>query len=466
MKKIFITILVLISVQSFGQGFTKKYFERMSSAGVIDSGYVRVPGDSVFLYLTDAFVTRTKEYYSPFYNPVIPDGFSNFTLFADGVYRNFLPRAQTVRWDSVNGKPSAVINLSGTNTGDNATNTQYSGLAASKQDALGFTPLNPANNLSEVTPATARTNLGLVIGTNVLAPNGNGSSLTNLTASQVSLGNVDNTSDANKPVSSATQTALNLKANIASPIFTGTVSGITSTMVGLGNVTNESKSTMFTNAAFTGTFNVTDGSIANSDLANSAVANLSGTNTGDNAANTTYANDYRAANFIAGTNYLAPNGSAAALTNNTGGWTELVVSGSNATTTGQVLVDITGLVSGTLSNSTKYEVEVILDAGTSAVTTGTQYAIQTGGTGGAGVVSAIILGTTTVNAATQVTLSAPNAAIGTFLTTSGTSGIIKISGFVTTRGTGTATISVQHLKVTSGTSTVRTGSKMRIRLAQ
>lgn len=41
----------------------------------------------------------------------------------------------------------------------------------------------------------------------------------------------------------------------------------------------------------------------------------SGTNTGDNAANTTYANDYRAANFVAGTNYLAPNGSAASLTN-------------------------------------------------------------------------------------------------------------------------------------------------------
>lgn len=37
----------------------------------------------------------------------------------------------------------------------------------------------------------------------------------------VGLGNVDNTSDANKPVSTATQTALNLKANIASPTFTG-----------------------------------------------------------------------------------------------------------------------------------------------------------------------------------------------------------------------------------------------------
>jgi hypothetical protein len=39
----------------------------------------------------------------------------------------------------------------------------------------------------------------------------------------VGLGNVDNTSDANKPVSTATQTALNLKANIANPTFTGTL---------------------------------------------------------------------------------------------------------------------------------------------------------------------------------------------------------------------------------------------------
>jgi hypothetical protein len=37
----------------------------------------------------------------------------------------------------------------------------------------------------------------------------------------VGLSQVDNTSDANKPVSTAQQTALNLKANIASPTFTG-----------------------------------------------------------------------------------------------------------------------------------------------------------------------------------------------------------------------------------------------------
>jgi hypothetical protein len=59
-----------------------------------------------------------------------------------------------------------------------------------------------------------------------------------VTKSMVGLGNVDNTSDANKPVSTATQTALDLKANLAGPTFTGTVSGITKTMVGLGNVDN------------------------------------------------------------------------------------------------------------------------------------------------------------------------------------------------------------------------------------
>jgi hypothetical protein len=45
-----------------------------------------------------------------------------------------------------------------------------------------------------------------------------------ITKSMVGLGNVDNTSDANKPVSSATQTALDLKSPIASPSFTGDVS--------------------------------------------------------------------------------------------------------------------------------------------------------------------------------------------------------------------------------------------------
>ena len=72
-----------------------------------------------------------------------------------------------------------------------------------------------------------------------------------ITKSMVGLGSVDNTSDTSKPISTATQSALdlkssitdvdaslNLKANLANPTFTGTVGGITKSMVGLGSVDN------------------------------------------------------------------------------------------------------------------------------------------------------------------------------------------------------------------------------------
>ena len=59
-----------------------------------------------------------------------------------------------------------------------------------------------------------------------------------ITKSMVGLGNVDNTADSDKPVSTAQQSALDLKAPLASPTFTGTVNGITKSMVELGNVDN------------------------------------------------------------------------------------------------------------------------------------------------------------------------------------------------------------------------------------
>jgi hypothetical protein len=53
-----------------------------------------------------------------------------------------------------------------------------------------------------------------------------------ITKTTVGLANVDNTSDASKPVSTATQTELNLKANLAGPTFTGTVVLPSTTSVG------------------------------------------------------------------------------------------------------------------------------------------------------------------------------------------------------------------------------------------
>jgi hypothetical protein len=65
-----------------------------------------------------------------------------------------------------------------------------------------------------------------------------------VTKSQVGLGNVDNTSDANKPVSTATQTALNLKADAsalsAHTSNTSNPHSVTKSQVGLGNVDNTS----------------------------------------------------------------------------------------------------------------------------------------------------------------------------------------------------------------------------------
>lgn len=71
-----------------------------------------------------------------------------------------------------------------------------------------------------------------------LTTNGTVASWSDVSKTAVGLGSVDNTSDVNKPVSTAQQTALNLKANLVSPTFTGTVGGVTAAMVGLGNVNN------------------------------------------------------------------------------------------------------------------------------------------------------------------------------------------------------------------------------------
>lgn len=63
-----------------------------------------------------------------------------------------------------------------------------------------------------------------------------------VTKTQVGLGNVDNTSDADKPVSTAQATALALKANLSSPTFTGIPAGPTA---GLGTNTTQLATTAF-----------------------------------------------------------------------------------------------------------------------------------------------------------------------------------------------------------------------------
>ena len=88
---------------------------------------------------------------------------------------------------------------------------------------------------------------------------------TGITKSDVGLANVDNTTDASKPISTAAQTALDLKAPLASPTFTGTVAGVTKTHVGLANVDNTSDANKPVSSA---TQTVLDTKASNSDLTN------------------------------------------------------------------------------------------------------------------------------------------------------------------------------------------------------
>jgi hypothetical protein len=95
----------------------------------------------------------------------------------------------------------------------------------------------------------ASTTLTTLVGTKapIASPTFTGT-VSGITKSMIGLGNADNTSDALKPISTATQNSLDTKlasstaastyAPIASPTFTGTVSGITKSMVGLSNIDN------------------------------------------------------------------------------------------------------------------------------------------------------------------------------------------------------------------------------------
>ena len=93
-----------------------------------------------------------------------------------------------------------------------------------------------------------------------------------LVKGDVGLGNVDNTSDANKPVSTAQQTALDLKANLASPTLTGTPAAPTATV---GTNTTQIATTAFVNAEI-----ANDAALKANNLSDLASASTARTNLG------------------------------------------------------------------------------------------------------------------------------------------------------------------------------------------
>jgi hypothetical protein len=142
---------------------------------------------------------------------------------------------------------SILVTTTGTQTLTNKTITTPSGLV--KNDV----GLGNVDNTSDVNkPVSTAGQTALNLKANLASPTFTGTvtiptgasitAPTGLVKGDVGLGNVDNTSDANKPVSTATQTALNLKSNLASPTFTGTVvlpsNTITSAMIVDGTIVN------------------------------------------------------------------------------------------------------------------------------------------------------------------------------------------------------------------------------------
>lgn len=152
---------------------------------------------------------------------------------------------------------------------------------------------------------------------------------------------------------------------------------------------------------------------------------------------------------------------------NLGGWTEYFVSGSDFPTTDTALDPVTGMTSGTLSASTRYEIEALLQVTWTTDANGTKVAFHGGGTGTA--VAINFLYTATNSAATNATSATVNAidtgtaAVCAFNTTN--VGTIRIWGFFVSNSTGTPTIQLQVQHPTAGTTTVKVGSYMRIRKA-
>jgi hypothetical protein len=144
----------------------------------------------------------------------------------------------TLASPTLTGTPLAPTATSGTNTTQIAT-TEFvnAAVTAGTPDATTSSTgkLQLAGDLAGT--ASSPTVPGLALKAPIDNPTFTGT-VAGISKTMVGLANVDNTTDANKPVSTSAQSALDLKAPLASPTFTGTVGGITKSMVDLANVDN------------------------------------------------------------------------------------------------------------------------------------------------------------------------------------------------------------------------------------
>lgn len=140
-------------------------------------------------------------------------------------------------------------------------------------------------------------------------------------------------------------------------------------------------------------------------------------------------------------------------------WRYCYVNGSNVTTTSTTLVAITGLSLALRANVT-YEVEAVLFTKTSSDNTGIKYGINYS-QAGASVLATINGSRNGITSATD-NWEAFNTQSFTFMILTDQDGSMIIKGIVTV-GANAGDLTLQHAKVTSGTSTVYPGSYMKVR---
>lgn len=118
---------------------------------------------------------------------------------------------------------SVTINGSTVALGGSTTVTATAGSALTIGTGLSGTSYDGSTPVTIAVDSTVATLTGTQTLTNKTLMSPVINSPTGITKADVGLGSVDNTSDADKPISTATQAALNLKANAASPVFSGTL---------------------------------------------------------------------------------------------------------------------------------------------------------------------------------------------------------------------------------------------------
>jgi hypothetical protein len=214
----------------------------------IPSAPTAAAGTSTTQIATTAFVTNGLNLKANIADPT-------FTGTVSGISKAMVDLSNVDNTSDAN-KPVSTQQQNALNLKSNIADPSFTGIPVAPTAAAGTSTTQIAT--------TSFVTTGLNLKANIDGPTFTGT-VSGITKAMVDLSNVDNTSDANKPVSTLTQNALNLKANLAGPTFTGTVSAASistsSTITSTGGFIGTSYQPSVGTTAITFGNNITTGNI-------------------------------------------------------------------------------------------------------------------------------------------------------------------------------------------------------------